>query len=201
MSFDLERLLRSLKPEKYSTTPVARDAAQLRTAGASAAKRPIVLDTTAYIHAGQGKLPNHIAAMVAQWPLYHCSVALGEIAHGIGRLDPTRPDTPQNKGFLENVLRRVPQHHVITPSDDVHIAGGILTGIIARLEKLGSGGHRGRINDAHVWQRVAGGVSRWKEVFRDAGVRDNDIDYLADFIDSDDKLALRADPKLPIPKL
>jgi predicted nucleic acid-binding protein len=151
LSFDLDRLLRALRPEKQTIKSAARDAVQLRAVGTSTAKRPVTLDTTAYIHAGQGKLPNHIVDMVAQWPLYHCSAALGEVAHGIGRLDPNHPDTPKNKAFLETLLRRIPQHRVITPSDDIHIAAGILTGIIARLEKLGSGGHRSRINDVLIF--------------------------------------------------
>lgn len=42
-----------------------------------------------------------------------------------------------------------------------------------------------------VWLDVAAGVSRWKEVFSNVGVLGVDIDYLADFLDSDEKLAMR----------
>jgi len=48
-----------------------------------------------------------------------------------------------------------------------------------------------------VWRHVADGVSRWKEVFRSVGVLDSDLDYLSDFLDSDEKLALRAVEDLP----
>jgi serine/threonine-protein kinase HipA len=44
-----------------------------------------------------------------------------------------------------------------------------------------------------TWRDVAGGVSRWKEVFAGLGVSSGDIAYLSDFIDSDEKLFLRSD--------
>ena len=161
MSFDIDRLLRSLKPEKHTAIPPTRSAAQLRADSAHESRRPIVLDTTAYVHAGQGRLPTHIATMIALWPLQHCSVALAEIAHGIGRLDPAHPGTRRNKAFLENVLRQIPQHRVVTPSDDQHIAAGILTGVIARLLNLTGGGHHARVNDALIFlvaQKVGAAV-------------------------------------------
>lgn len=43
------------------------------------------------------------------------------------------------------------------------------------------------------WDRVASTVNRWQEVFDDVGVTGADIDYLRDFIDSDDKLTMRKD--------
>ena len=151
MTFDIHRLLRTFKPEKHTIRPTSRDPSQLRTDSAAAQKRPIVLDTTTYINAGQGKLPPHINAIIEAWPIHHCSVALGEIAHGLGRLDPAHPDTRQNKDFLQAVLEKVPQHRIVNPTDDIHVTGGILTGVIARLLTLPKGAHRNRINDILIY--------------------------------------------------
>jgi hypothetical protein len=63
------------------------------------------LDATVYVHGGQGRLPAPVAAILQQWPLLHCAVALGEIAHGLGRLDPAHPLTPRQRAYLESVLR------------------------------------------------------------------------------------------------
>lgn len=41
------------------------------------------------------------------------------------------------------------------------------------------------------WYRVADRVSQWKEVFSQLGVTSSDIDYLSDFIDSEDRLMMR----------
>ena len=151
MTFDIYRLLRNIKPEKHTISPIDRDHNQLRTDSAAAQKRSIVLDTTTYIDAGQGKLPPHISAVIEAWPIHHCSVALSEIAHGLGRLDPAHPHTKQNKDFLQAVLEKVPQHRIVNPTDDIHITGGILTGIIARLLTLPKGAHRNRINDILIY--------------------------------------------------
>jgi len=150
LSFDIDRIVRTLKPDKRTAAPDPRPPADLVAAGASASRRPIVPDATVYVHGGQGRLPPHVAAILQHWPLLHCSVALGEIAHGIGRLDPAHPQTPGRRTYLQSVLRRIPQHRVATPSDDVQIAAGILTGLLARILHLPSGGHRLRLNDVLI---------------------------------------------------
>jgi predicted nucleic acid-binding protein len=151
LSFDIDRVVRTLKPEKRTAALTPRPRADLVAASGAAAKRPVVPDTTVYVHGGQGRLPPHVTAIVQHWPLLHCSVALGEIAHGIGRLDPSHPQTPRRRTYLESVLRQVPQHRVITPDDDVHVSAGVLTGILARLLGLSDGGHRLRVNDVLIF--------------------------------------------------
>ena len=42
-----------------------------------------------------------------------------------------------------------------------------------------------------IWSEVVIGVSQWKEVFADCGVLGSDIDYLSEFIDTEERLALR----------
>ena len=111
---------------------------------------PLVPDTTVYVHAGQGKLPPHAAAMLQDWPLRHCGVVLGEIAHGLGRLDPGHPETPVRRAYFEDVLRRIPRHRLISPDHADHIEAGVLTGILARLQGLPAGAHRQRINDVLI---------------------------------------------------
>jgi hypothetical protein len=150
LGFDLDRTIRALKPEKRTAPLAYRSAAGLVAASDLATKRPILPDATVYVHAGQGRLPVGIAGMLRQWPLLHCSVALGEIAHGIGRLDPAHTMTPGRRGYLEGVLRQVPQHRIVSPDDDVHVAAGIVTGVLARLLGLPKGGHRLKVNDVLI---------------------------------------------------
>ena len=47
------------------------------------------------------------------------------------------------------------------------------------------------------WNRIAGHVARWREVFAEVGVTERDIDYLADFLDSAEKREHRKDATLP----
>lgn len=150
MSFDLDRLLRRLKPERRTTPMTPRPVADLLAAGRAAPRSILVPDTTVYVHAGQGKLPPHVADIVGGWPLLHCSVVLGEIAHGLGRFDPVHPLTPTRRAYFEDVLRRVPQHRLIGPDHASHVEAGIITGICARLQGLSAGAHRQRINDVLI---------------------------------------------------
>ena len=150
MSFDIDRIVRTFKPEKRTAALTLRSSVDLIAISAAITRRPVVPDATVYMHGGQGRLPPQVATIVQQWPLLHCAVALGEIAHGIGRLDPGHPQTPRRRAYLESVLRQIPQHRIIAPGDDVHVSAGILTGILARLLRLPGGGHRLRINDVLI---------------------------------------------------
>jgi len=151
LSFDLDRLLRSLKPEKRTAVPAARHHGQLRADSLAAPKKTLIPDTTVYIHAGQGKLPPKIAEMISQWPLLHSMTALGEIAYAIGHLDPAHPGTKASRSYLESVLHRIPQHRLVSTTPEITIAGGVLTGIIARILSLPKGAHRQRINDVLIY--------------------------------------------------
>lgn len=47
------------------------------------------------------------------------------------------------------------------------------------------------------WNRIAGHVALWRDVFAEVGVTDGDLDYLADFLDSPDKREHRKDATPP----
>jgi serine/threonine-protein kinase HipA len=47
------------------------------------------------------------------------------------------------------------------------------------------------------WNRVAGHVALWRDVFAEVGVTESDLDYLADFLDSPDKREHRKDATPP----
>ncbi len=48
----------------------------------------------------------------------------------------------------------------------------------------------------HEWNVMAGHVSSWREVFAECGVRETDVDYLSDFLDSETSCAYRAEAVL-----
>jgi serine/threonine-protein kinase HipA len=47
------------------------------------------------------------------------------------------------------------------------------------------------------WNRIAGHVALWRDVFADVGVTAGDLDYLGDFLDSPEKRAHRKDATPP----
>lgn len=48
-----------------------------------------------------------------------------------------------------------------------------------------------------AWNEIAGHVALWKEVFAEVGVTDADIDYLSDFLDSEEMLEHRKNAQTP----
>ncbi|UXN57729.1 type II toxin-antitoxin system HipA family toxin [Phyllobacterium zundukense] len=45
----------------------------------------------------------------------------------------------------------------------------------------------------HEWNRMAGWINAWRSVFADCGVSDSDLDYIGDFLDSNEMLEHRKD--------
>ena len=151
MSFDVDKILRWLKPEKRKEPLSPRSLKALQAANPAPVRGPLLLDTTVYVHAGQGKLPQPLAEMIQTRPLYHSAVVLGEIAHGLGRLDPNHPLTEARKTYLRSVLDKIPHHRVLTPDAESHLCAGLTVGLLSRLQSMPAGSHRSLINDALIF--------------------------------------------------
>lgn len=67
-------------------------------------------------------------------------------------------------------------------------AGGSLSNALSQCERFGLE----RDEAIESWFAVADRVSRWKEVFSEKGVTSSDIEYLSDFIDSEERVAMRS---------
>ena len=81
----------------------------------------------------------------------HCSVCVGEIAYTFGRLDPTHADTPTTLDFMREILSRVRAYRTVAPDSDDYIEAGIITGTLARTQRLGSPERRKLLSDALVF--------------------------------------------------
>lgn len=137
MSFDLGATLRRLKPQKR-TAPLSRRAdEELSFVGAAPLSGPaLLLDTSVYIDALQGRLPARAKQVLAVRQISHSSVAVAELSHVFGRLDPRHPGTAATLAQIEAVVRDVPPHRLTGPSVRNVIEAGIITGVIARLRGL-----------------------------------------------------------------
>jgi predicted nucleic acid-binding protein len=149
LAFDIDRLLRRLKPARHTAPFAYRPASVLPfLTPTTPAARDLVLDTTVYIHAGQGRLGPDAQAFVGASQTHHCSVCLGELALALGRLDPRHSGTPAAVEFLSNALRRIPTHRIVEPDDSIFVEASIATGILARTQTLAAPDRRKLLNDA-----------------------------------------------------
>lgn len=149
---DLGGALRRLKPEKR-TQPLARrptheltfiDHEQL-------AGPPLLLDTTVYIDVLQDRAPPALEELLRVRQVNHSSVAVGELVHNFGRLDPAHPGTKAVLGPIRKAVEGIPAHRLFTPSAQAVAEAGIVTGVIARLRGLPKADRQPFMNDAMLF--------------------------------------------------
>ena len=147
----LQRSLRRLKPEKRQKGLAYRDRSQLRFL--SNLKPPLtklLLDTTVYIDALQGRLPDDMEIALRTGSLWHSSVTEAELAALAGLLDPTHPDTASVIAQVARSIELRSEHRILTPDRDTWREAGILAGLLARLQRYGKTEQRKALNDALI---------------------------------------------------
>jgi predicted nucleic acid-binding protein len=151
-----QQSLRRLKPEKHQKALAYRDRSQLRFLKNLKPPFPkLLLDTTVYIDALQGRLPHDAGIALRTASLWHSSVTEAELAALAGLLDPMHPDTT---GAIARVAASVelrPAHRILTPDRDTWREAGILAGLLARLQQYGKNERRKTLNDALIFLSAA----------------------------------------------
>jgi predicted nucleic acid-binding protein len=149
LSFDIAATLRRLKPEKRTGTLTRREDSDLAFVGPTVAAGPqLLLDTTVYIDALQDRLPPEVSELLLVRQVNHSSVAIAEMSHVLGRLDPVHPATETTARAVQNAIAIVPAHRLQAPSVQAMVEAGILTGMLARLRGLLKTDKQPLFNDA-----------------------------------------------------
>jgi predicted nucleic acid-binding protein len=134
LSFDLAATLRRLKPQKRVAPLMRRDDRELPFAKDHIAAGPqLLLDTSVYIDVLKGRAPPELRQLLAIRQLNHSSVALAELVHLFGRLDPTHRGTRPVLDQITGVIDDIPPHRLTVPSIQASVEAGIVTGTISRL--------------------------------------------------------------------
>ncbi|HLH89530.1 MAG TPA: hypothetical protein VKX28_13845 [Xanthobacteraceae bacterium] len=88
----------------------------------------------------------------------HSGIALAELTHVFGRLDPRDPRTGDVLKEIAGVITHIPDHRLSAPSVNALGEAGILAGLTARLMQIESGREQALLNDAAMYlQAVQGG--------------------------------------------
>lgn len=152
MSFDIAATLRRFKPEKQTTPPIRRADTQLAFAPTAPTAGPqLLLDTTVYIDTLQNRLPPHVANLLRIRQINHSAVAIAEMAHALGRLDPVHPGTAGASQAIQHAIAAIPPHRLRAPSANTMAEAGLLTGLLARLCALPKPESQARLNDAQLF--------------------------------------------------
>ncbi|TNC12110.1 DNA-binding protein [Methylobacterium terricola] len=125
---DLARLdLARLAPRRRTGLTVLDDEAP-------SAGGPLLLDTGVYIHQLEGRTPRALDDFLGLRRINHSVVAVQEVLHAIGVLDPADPRRQANVGAIRRVLDGIPSHRLHTPTQDVMTDAAVYAGILCRLQ-------------------------------------------------------------------
>jgi predicted nucleic acid-binding protein len=151
-----QQSLRRLKPEKRRHALAYRDRSKLRFLSSLTAPFPkLLLDTTVYIDALQGRLPDHTEIALRTGSVWHSTVTEAELAALAGLLDPVHPDRANAINQIVVSIDRRPSHRILTPDRDIWRDAGILAGLLARLQGYGKNEQRKALNDALIFLTAA----------------------------------------------
>ena len=151
-SSPFQQSLWRLKPEKHQKGLTYRDRFQLRYLKNLKPPLPkLLLDTTVYIDALQGRLPDDMEVALRTASLWHSSVTEAELAALAGLPDPAHPETASVIARVTESIELRPEHRILTPDRDAWREAGILAGLLARLQQYGKIEQRRALNDALIF--------------------------------------------------
>ena len=121
-----------LDPRK---TPARRLDAALPFAGeGELAGQPLLLDTCVYIDQMQGRAPRLVEQLIDTRQVNHSTVAIQELMHTIGVLDPADRRTAAVVAAVSDQIEAMPEHRVFAPDAEVQGRAALLAGILSRLQ-------------------------------------------------------------------
>lgn len=94
---------------------------------------PLLLDACVYIDQMQGRAPARVEAMIAARLVNHSTVALQELMHTVGVLDPADRRTAGVIKIIRAQIEAMRPHRVFAPDADVLGQAAALSGLLCRL--------------------------------------------------------------------
>jgi hypothetical protein len=94
----------------------------------------ILLDTCVYIDQMQDRSPQVLDDLIAQRQVNHSAVAIQELMHTVGVLNPSDVRTAAVTAAIGKQIRAMPPHRIFTPDIEVLGRAALLSGILCRLQ-------------------------------------------------------------------
>lgn len=103
-----------------------------------AAGPDLLFDACVYIDRLQGRTPALVARLVRIRLVSHSTVAIQELMHSVGALDPS--SHPTTKSVIKHIavaIREMPPNRILAPDIDTLARAALLGGILCRLQGYG----------------------------------------------------------------
>lgn len=97
----------------------------------------MLLDSCVYIDQAQGRAPDILAAFIHARQTNHSSVAIQELMHAVGVLDPRDARSAAAIDVIRSLVRAMPPYRTFTPDVDVLGRAALLSGMLCRLQGYG----------------------------------------------------------------
>ncbi len=189
MAFDLAATLRRLKPEKRLAPLIRRADSELPFVNDPVISGPgLLLDTSVYIDVLQGRAPQAVKDLLLARDVNHSSVAIAELVHLFGRLDPLHKDTAGVLAPIAAAIAEIRPHRLTAPSMQAWAEAGIVTGMIARLIGLPKVDRQPMLNDATIF------IQALESGYTVLTGNVSDMDLIAQIVPSGRALLYRREP-------
>jgi predicted nucleic acid-binding protein len=132
--FAFEKVLRWAKLERWRSMSRRPDDHLPFVGSLAEAGNALLLDTSVYIDLMQGRAPKVVRELLTVRVVNHSSIAVTELLHPVGRLDPSHPETPNAIARIGAAIKLMPSHRMFVPDIDVVGRAAILAGILARVQ-------------------------------------------------------------------
>lgn len=94
----------------------------------------LLLDTCVYIDQMQGRSPEILDELIQTRQVNHSTVAIAELMHAVGVLNPSDRRTPGVIDEIRRQLYAMPVYRVFAPGPEVLGKAGLLSGMLCRLQ-------------------------------------------------------------------
>jgi hypothetical protein len=102
-----------------------------------AAGQGLLLDTCVYIDQMQDRAPSLLGELIAQRQVNHSTVAIQELMHTVGVLNPLDPQTAPAVTEIGKLIKSMPPHRTFTPDADILGRAALVSGILCRIQGYG----------------------------------------------------------------
>ena len=134
VAFDVDSALRWARFDPRRTLTRRREEELPFASTEDFAGPPLLLDTSVYIHQLQGVAPTIVEQLVDLRHVTHSSVAIQEMTHTLGALNPDDPRSAVVVSGVRTMLGAMPDHRIFTPDIDVLGRAALLAGMLCRLQ-------------------------------------------------------------------
>jgi predicted nucleic acid-binding protein len=138
-SFDFDAAVRWARFDPRKTLARRADAELPFACEEHLAGPALLLDTCVYIDQLKDRSPHILDRLTATRQVNHSTVAIQELMHTVGVLDPEDRRTPSAIAAISGLIRSMPPHRIFAPDVDILGRAALLSGILCRLQGYADG--------------------------------------------------------------